>query len=279
MSASPKGSHHFPTKQAQLDDAAAQPAMIWNPLRQRRQSPDVSLAQWRQVEAQLPFLARLSPADQAALREMALRFIASKEWHGAHGLALAAEMQLSIALQACLPVLRLGLHWYDGWVGIVVYPGDFVIPRSEMDADGVVHEYDDAVLGEAWEGGPVLLSWFDDPGAVAGINIVIHEFAHKLDMRNGVADGMPPLEGATSAQQWRSAFAPAYADFCRRVDRGEDTLLDPYAAESPAEFFAVMSEAFFETADLLFEEYPRVYAQLALFYRQEPRADGAMIAT
>lgn len=245
--------------------------MIWNPLKRRQQTPDISLAQWRQVEAQLPFLARLSSTDQAALRELALRFIETKEWHGAHGLDLTAEMQLSIALQACLPVLKLGLHWYDGWVGIVVYPGDFLIPRSVMDADGVVHEYDDAVLGEAWEGGPVLISWFDERDEVAGINIVIHEFAHKLDMRTGVADGIPPLHGDMSAQQWRSAFAPAYADFCQRVDRDEETLLDPYGAESPAEFFAVMTEAFFEDPDLLFEEYPEVYCQLVLFYRQEPR--------
>ena len=277
MSTSSKGSHHFPANQAHPDQtAAAKPAMIWNPLKRRRQSADVSLAQWRQVEAQLPFLARLSAPDQAALRELALRLIEAKEWHGAHGLTLTAEMQLSIALQACLPVLKLGLHWYDGWVGIVIYPGDFVIPRSVMDDDGVVHEYDDAVLGEAWEGGPVLLSWFDESDAVAGINIVIHEFAHKLDMRNGVADGMPPLDSPMSAQQWRSAFAPAYADFCRRVDQGEDTLLDPYAAESPAEFFAVMSEAFFETPDLLFAEYPQVYAELARFYRQEPRGPAVL---
>jgi len=250
--------------------------MIWNPLKGHKQAAEIGPAQWQRVEARLPFLARLSAAEQAALREMALRFIAAKEWHGAQGLELTAEMQLSIALQACLPVLKLGLHWYDGWVGIVIYPGDFLIPRSVMDADGVVHEYDDAVLGEAWEGGPVLLSWFDAPDAVAGINIVIHEFAHKLDMRSGVADGMPPLGDHMPAQRWRSTFEPAYADFCQRVDQDQDTRLDPYGAEAPAEFFAVMSEAFFETPDLLYEEYPQVYRQLALFYRQEPRGSAVL---
>ena len=244
--------------------------MIWNPLKRRRQILDIASVELRRVEAQLPFLDRLSPAERVELRELALRFVAAKAWHGAQGLALSTEMQLSIALQASLPILKLGLQWYDGWVGIVVYPGDFLIPRSVMDADGVVHEYDDAVLGEAWEGGPVLLSWFDQPEAPQGINIVIHEFAHKLDMRNGCADGMPPLHDGMSAQRWRRAFAPAYAEFCQRVDASEETLIDPYAAESPAEFFAVMSEVFLEAPELVFEEYPQVYGQLALFYRQEP---------
>ena len=233
---------------------------------------DIDEALWAQAEAGLPFLARLDTPEKTRLREMAHRFIATKEWTGAQGLALTAEMQVSIALQACLPVLNLGLEAYDGWVGIVVYPGDFVIPRQTMDQDGVIHEYDDVVLGEAWDGGPVILSWFDDPEDAWGVNVVIHEFAHKLDMRNGVADGFPPLHAGMSREAWRAAFESAFADFGRRVDSGEETELDPYAAESPGEFFAVTSEAFFEAPDLLRAEYAAVYAQLALFYRQDPAA-------
>jgi hypothetical protein len=229
-------------------------------------------AQWQRVEAQLPFLARLAAVDRRQLREMAREFIATKEWSGAGSLQLAADMQIAIALQACLPVLKLGLDWYRDWVGIVVYPGDFVIPRQIMDETGVVHEYDDEVLGEAWEGGPVLVSWPDAPAANAGINVVIHEFAHKLDMTNGAVDGMPALHAGMSKRDWNAAFDPAYADFCRRVDSGEDTALDPYAAEHPAEFFAVMSEAFFETPQLLRDEYPQVDEQLRTFYRQNPHS-------
>ncbi len=241
---------------------------------QRRRAAAISVApeQWARVEGRLPFLARLDAEERRRLRDMALEFLSEKQMCGAQGLALHADMQLSIALQACLPVLNLGLDWYRGWLGIVVYPGDFVIPRAEMDEYGVVHEFDDAVLGEAWEHGPVLLSWFEETEALDGISIVIHEFAHKLDMRNGIADGLPPLHEDMSRRAWRGAFEPAYADFRARVDAGEDTALDPYAADAPAEFFAVMSEAFFETPQLLHDEYPAVHDQLRLFYRQDPLA-------
>lgn len=167
-------------------------------------------------------------------------------------------------------MLNLGLDCYRGWVGIIVYPGDFVIARTIIDDAGVVHEFDDEVAGEAWEGGPVLLSWFETAAEAQGMNVVIHEFAHKLDMLSGIPDGQPPLREGMSRQAWASAFEAAYADFCKRVDAGEDTELDPYAAEHPAEFFAVMSEAFFETPHLLRAQYPAVYEQLTAFYRQDP---------
>ena len=232
--------------------------------------PAVDAAQWARVEADLPFLDHLGAAERIRLREMALEFVAQKEWHGAQGLALTPDMQLSIALQACLPVLNLGLDSYRGWVGVIVYPGDFIIPRRQMSEDGVVHEYDDEVAGEAWENGPVLLSWFEHPEDAGGMNVVIHEFAHKLDMLNGPPDGMPPLHEGMRRQSWIDAFEAAWRDFCERVDDGEDTFIDPYAAESPAEFFAVTSEVFFEAPEVLHAEYPAVYEQLRQFYRQDP---------
>ena len=240
---------------------------------QRRRALDrvqVSDAQWANAEARLPFLGHLDTDERQRLRELAREFLAEKEWSAARGLVLTPAIQLSIALQACLPILNLGMDHYRGWVGIVVYPGDFVIPRSVMDEDGVVHEYDDPVLGEAWEGGPVLISWFEHPEEAEGVNVVIHEFAHKLDMANGTVDGIPGLPADMSRQAWIAAFEPAYENFCQRVDDGEETLLDPYGAEHPAEFFAVLSEAFFETADLLRNDYPAVYEQLRRFYRQDP---------
>lgn len=237
--------------------------------------PSVDAAQWRRVERTLPFLEHLAPADRPRLREMALAFLARKEFHGAQGLRLDDDMLLAIALQACLPVLNIGLQAYDGWVGVVVYPGDFVIPRQEFDEAGVLHEYDDEVLGEAWEGGPVLLSWFAGDDGPAGVNVVIHEFAHKLDMENGGVDGLPRLPAHMSRQAWAAAFGAAYEAFCAEVDRGADTVIDPYGAEHPAEFFAVVSETFFENPCVLRMRYPEVYAQLMQFYGMDTAARAA----
>ena len=244
----------------------------------RRQAErlDISEALWDQVESELGFLAHLEPAERRLLRLLARQFVAEKQWSGAQGLQLTPRIQLTIALQACLPILKLGLDWYDGWVGIVVYPGDFLIPRRMVDEDGVVHEYDDEVMGEAWYGGPVLLSWFDDAADAHGINVVIHEFAHKLAMRSGDADGGPPLHEGMSRRRWIEVMSRAFDDFQERVDQGEETLLDPYGAEWPAEFFAVASEAFFENPALLRGEYPDVYEQFRLFYRQDPGAQRAV---
>ena len=117
----------------------------------------------------------------------------------------------------------------------------------------------------------MLLSWFENLDDIGDVSLVIHEFAHKLDMTNGETDGMPALHANMVIEDWIAAFAPAYEDFCRRVDAGEETAIDPYAAEHPAEFFAVASEVFFEAPDLLHAQYPAVYAQMCLFYRQNPR--------
>jgi len=252
----------------------------WRNWRRQRAADqlEISATQWQDAEYCLPFLDRLTDEERQRLRTLARGFIAEKEWSAAPGLQLTAPIQLSIALQACLPILNLGLDWYRGWVGIVVYPGDFVIPRQIVDESGVVHEYDDPVLGEAWEGGPVLLSWFANLDEIGDVSIVIHEFAHKLDMTNGDVDGMPTLHDNMRLDDWIAAFQPAYADFCQRVESREVTDIDPYAAEHPSEFFAVASEIFFEAPDLLHEEYPAVYRQLQLFYRQDPLATPVNVA-
>jgi MtfA peptidase len=229
----------------------------------------VSEQHWQAAEARLHFLSHLSAEERQQLRALSLDFIQQKSWHGAQGFVITLEIQLEIALQACLLILKRDPHAYDGWVEIIIYPGDFIIPRQETDEAGVVHEYDDHVLGEAWEGGPLLLAWQTDQDS-EGINVIIHEFAHKLDMATGEADGLPALPDAAARRRWREAFEPAYLDFCKRVDSGEDTAIDPYAAEAPAEFFAVLSEVFFEAPALLRQEYPAVYAELSGFYGQTP---------
>ncbi len=232
----------------------------------RRDDPTVEADVWSWIESDLPFFEFVPAELRPRLRALATEILRSKEFHGAHGLVVDERMMLSIALQAALLVLRLGADSYHGWVGIVVYPGDFVIPRSVMDEDGIVHEYDEPVLGEAWEGGPVLLSWFPPETRPDELNVVLHEFAHKLDMANGGADGFPVLPADIDREAWRDAFSQAFDSFRQRVDGGEETAIDPYAAQSPAEFFAVLSEAFFLMPLRLRAEYPRVYALLGELY-------------
>jgi Mlc titration factor MtfA (ptsG expression regulator) len=226
-------------------------------------------ALWRNATGNLGFIQVLPAAESDKLKSLVILFLAEKEFSSAHGLAVTDAMRLSIAAQACLPILELGLDAYSGWRGIVVYPGDFRVQREEMDEHGVVHEWEDELAGEAMPGGPVVLSW-DALSADPSINIVIHEFAHKLDMLNGVADGMPPLHDGMDRKAWQRAFEEAFEGFCDALERGKETWLDPYAAEHPSEFFAVISEAFFQEPKETMRRYPDVYDQLKLFYKQDP---------
>jgi Mlc titration factor MtfA (ptsG expression regulator) len=228
---------------------------------------------WRGVLSGMALLQGLSAEEEAELKALVERFLAEKQFVGAAGLDVLPHMALWVAAQACLPILRLGLTAYSGWVSVILYPGEFAPEREVMDEAGVVHRWREPMVGEAWQRGPLVLSWEDAlyTGEEDGVNVVIHECAHKLDMRNGgEANGFPPLRADMSAAAWSDAFGSAYAHFTRRVARGAATVLDPYAAESPGEFFAVMSEAFFAIPHVLLREYPEVYWQLRDFYRQHP---------
>lgn len=233
----------------------------------------MAAAPWDAALAALPRLARLDADARRRLRELAGAFLREKNLEPVRGLQLTPAMGATIAALACLPILELGLDWYRGWRTLVVYPDEFIRPREEFDDAGVLHQWEEVLGGEAWERGPVVLSWADvqASGRGEGYNVVIHEMAHQLDMLgDGVADGFPPLHRGMRTRDWTAAFSRAFEDLNARVDAGEDTAVDPYAAESPGEFFAVLSEYFFELPDLLWDEYPEVYRQLALFYRQEP---------
>ena len=232
---------------------------------------------WRTAVRGLGFIESLSEAETEKLQELVLLFLAEKSFAGAHGMEVSDAMRVSIAAQACMPILGLGLDWYAGWTGIVVYPGDFRVRRSQLDEHGVMHEWDDELAGEAMPGGPVVISW-DAAAHDPYINVVIHEFAHKIDMLNGEADGLPPLHREMDRRAWLAAFEEAYGGFCDAVERGRDTWLDPYAAEHRSEFFAVISEAFFEDPRETRRRYPDLYDQLKLFYRQDPAARGEKIA-
>jgi MtfA peptidase len=237
----------------------------------RRAIPD---ALWELTLAQLPFLHDRPAEDLATLRRLASLFLDEKEFSGAGGLVVDDAMALSIAVQACLPVLRFGLEPYAGFVGIVVHPDEVVARREVADEDGVVHAYDEVLVGEAMEGGPVMLSWHDvglaGTSAEWSYNVVIHEFAHVLDMLDGDADGVPPLPTPVEREAWVRLLDADYERFCERVDRGESTVLDPYGAEGVDEFFAVASEAFFVNAKAMRAEHPELYGLLARYFRQDP---------
>jgi Mlc titration factor MtfA (ptsG expression regulator) len=248
---------------------------------QRRAIPD---ALWQRTIARYPFLARLRGDDLLELRRLASLLLDSKEFHGAHGFVVTDDVAVAIAAQACLPVLRLGLEGYRGFVGIVVHSDQAVARREVVDEAGLVHQYDEVLSGEAMEGGPLMLSWrdvqggdlrADDEQAAAGpwaYNVVIHEFAHVLDMQDGIADGVPLLPNAAAREQWLAVLMPEYDRFSERVVCGYDTVMDPYGAEGPDEFFAVASEAFFVTPREFKEEQPALYRLLASYYLQDPAA-------
>ena len=231
---------------------------------------------WREACVALPFLAIYGSEDLTRLRDLVVLFLDAKSIVGAQGHHVTPLQRTIIAIQACVLVLNLDLALYDGFETIFVYPGEFVPGWEYEDEYGVVHRQDEALAGEAMHRGPVVLSWPDVAASAdwdgTQMNLVIHEFAHKIDMRNGEADGCPPLPAGMSIETWASTLTSAYDDFCARVDCDEPTDIDPYAAESPAEFFAVLSEVFFADPLVLRDEYPAVYEQFTRFYRQDPAA-------
>ena len=229
-------------------------------------------ADWSRAWQALPLLRSLSPGEAERLAQLALLFLRGKALESAQGLQLTDEMRLRIAFLACLPVLQLGLDWYDDWYAVIVYPDAFIPEHEVMGEDGVVWIDSAVKAGESWERGPVILSWADIEQDVLldGQNLILHEMAHKLDGRSGSTNGCPPLHRGMSGAAWKRVFSRVYDDLCRRVDRGEDTLIDPYATESPPELFAVVTEVFFETPAHLVAEYPDVYALLKAFYKQDP---------
>lgn len=270
-------------------------------LRQARTTiPD---ALWSATLDRLPFLDYLDAEERARLKSLCEALLQKKPLAGVGGFEVDDDTAALIAAQACVLVLHLDLCLYDDMSAILVHPDVFSVKQQHLDEAGVLHEWDEELAGKAVDqGGAVVLSWQDlmqphEPGLP--FNLVIHEFAHKIDMGRGAPNGYPPfLEGLHSRAElagWPERFGSAYDDFCERVDLLEDSLppdfdperddhadlydeltaelpLDPYAARDPAEFFAVASEAFFVAPGPLAEDYPDIYRLLAAYYRQDPLA-------
>ncbi|BFM19944.1 M90 family metallopeptidase [Gilvimarinus japonicus] len=243
----------------------------WREKRIIRDNP-IDERDWQQVLKQLPVLQGLTDDELTRLRRLAILFIHEKDFVGIQGQVLTGNMALLIALQACLPILNLGIEWYHGWQSILVYPAAFKAQRTQLDASGVAHEVEHHLAGEAWNQAGVVLAWDETAkaGVIDGHNLVIHEFVHKLDMLNGAADGFPPLRAGMSVDDWTASFGQAFEDLSAKVARGEYTDIDRYGATNPAEFVAVTSEVFFELPKLLADAYPSVYRNYVAFYGQNP---------
>jgi MtfA peptidase len=229
---------------------------------------------WQQTIDAIPLARALDHDRQQRLKPLCERFLARKRIVGAADFEPSPEQRRIVAALACLPVLELGFDWLRGWREVVLYPGAFRVHRSWHDADsGVVTEGPDELAGEAWERGPLILSWEDIAADLAtphqGFNLVVHEIAHKLDMLTGAADGLPPLPPGLSVREWTRGMQAAFDDLNALLDRDDEPLIDPYAAEAPDEFFAVTSEYLFSAPALLAEAMPGVHDLLGRFYRPQ----------
>jgi Mlc titration factor MtfA (ptsG expression regulator) len=224
-------------------------------LRRRRPAPTIPLPLWQRTLADYPFLTRHDAGGR--LQRLAEGFLAAKQFHGAQGFAITDEVAVAIAAQA------------------VVHPQEVVARRTDVDEDGVVHDWEEVLAGEAMHRGPIMLSWQDvreaGRSAEQGYNVVIHEFVHKLDMRDGASDGCPPLPSRQARGHWLQVLGAAYEAFRERTviaERfgGEPTWLDPYGATSVDEFFAVASEAYFTNRPRFDQEFPTLGPLFDGFY-------------
>lgn len=244
----------------------------------RRPPPDVDASLWRALRRDIPLLAALDDERADRLRGLTALFLRDKVITPLASLALDDAQRATLAALCCLPLLEFGAEGLHGWAQVLVYPDAFRVDRRHVDAAGVMHEWQDELAGESWEYGPLVLSWADVASDLAnpreGYCVAVHEMVHKLDALDGALDGTPPLPRAWQ-REWARDFQQAYDAFAARVDRDEDTAIDPYAAEAPEEFFAVCSEYHFSDPALLEREMPVVAAQLRRLYGASPFAPVA----
>lgn len=245
--------------------------------RQRAKKRELSFpAAWSAIlEKNVAFYRRLSPEDRAELEWLVLVFLDEKAFEGCGGLVLTDEIRVTIAAQACLLLLHREHDLYPELDVVLVYPAAFRARTRRAVADHAVLEEHSARLGEAGRG-VVVLSWADSLAGAAkpgdGKNVVLHEFAHQLDLEDGAMDGAPDLEDADRYASWAKVLSFEYAELVERLAEGRGSDIDAYGATNPQEFFAVLTEAFFEKPHALKKRHPELYDELAHFYHQDPAA-------
>jgi Mlc titration factor MtfA (ptsG expression regulator) len=250
----------------------------WLKRRRREQLRNVPLpSRWKSIITRnVPYIALLPSLDRQELSGHMQVLLAEKQFTGCAGLKVTDEIRITIAAQAALLLLHRQTDYFPTMRTILVYPGLFLVEHSHVQEDGTIVEESVEQAGESWYGGPVILSWQDVLAGAAdphdGYNVVLHEFAHQLDDESGGTDGAPELGSLARYQAWAKAFGHEYEQLQNAVLADQLSLLDEYGAESPAEFFAVATECFFERPRALRRKHPELYMQLAGYYRQDPAA-------
>lgn len=246
----------------------------WSKARHRQQLlakpfPEI----WRRIlAANIALYRYLPPEQQRALEDGTRILAAEKNWEGVQGLTLTTEMQVTIAGMASLLVLGLTHDYYPNVETILVYPESFVVTTVQVETRGVLAESQMPASGQAALQGPVIVSWADVRAGIVhgGQNVVLHEFAHKLDMRDGAADGVPYLETASEREAWSRVMSAEYQSLVERTQVGHRDIINPYGATNAAEFFAVVTESFFENPQALLETHSELYGVLKDYYEQDP---------
>jgi Mlc titration factor MtfA (ptsG expression regulator) len=235
---------------------------------------DLSDKTWNTVLKQHPILTGLTLDERRRLRDFVVLFIGEKQILFKEGMEPDDGVRLSVAVQACLPVMNLGFGWLDGWRTIYIVPEEIGHTEYESVSPGAWLETEDEASGEVMSLGSIALVLHDieASGWGDGYNVVIHEIAHKLDQLDGSFDGRPPLHKEMDHEEWNRIIHDALSDLRKRISNKKKTPLpvDEYAAENIEEFFAVSTEAFFEKPGPLRRAYPELYKQLSLFYKQDP---------
>ena len=230
----------------------------------------------KMLQREVALYRSLPAADRTELGGHTLVFLAEKIFEGCGGLVLTEEMKVMVSAQACLLLLRHPGDYYPLLRSVLLYPHPFVAPLSWAEADGVVHEGEEARDGESWREGAVVLAWDevkrDSRGGIR--NIVLHEFAHQLDEEEGAADGAPHLPDPEMSARWSKVMTAEFEKLSRAVETGRRTFLDEYGATNAAEFFAVVTESFFTQGRLLALRHPDLYDLLRRYYNQDPAGWG-----
>jgi Mlc titration factor MtfA (ptsG expression regulator) len=250
---------------------------VLNKWRRKRLLRESFPSAWLKILWQgVPYYSLLTPKEQEQLQRDIQIFLSEKQFEGCGGLEITDEIRVTIAAQACILLLNRGHDYYPSLQSILVYPSAYIAEERSVDASGIVSEGPQARLGEAWLRGAVILSWDnvqrDAQNFQGERNVTLHEFAHQLDQQDGVFDGAPLLDESSRYSSWARVLRKEYEALRRSSERGESTFIDEYGATNPAEFFAVITEAFFGNPKGLKQKHPELYEELKQFFHQDTLA-------